>query len=122
MRSRKKKRLTVLHRKSGRTSFAKVINISRKSMQVDPKPFKCLVVGCAYAGTRKDYLARHMQKHAKENLFPCEMCPKKFNEQNALDEHILEHNCDKKSTFPCPTCNSNFDTERKKNTHVKKCK
>lgn len=118
-RLRKKKRISVIHRKSGRTSFAKVIVISRQS--IDPKPFKCLVGGCTYAVARKHYLTKHMQKHAKEKTFVCEMCPKNFNEQTALDEHIHEHNA-KKSTFVCSTCDTNFDTERKRNAHVRKCK
>ncbi|XP_055302454.1 neurotrophin receptor-interacting factor homolog [Sitodiplosis mosellana] len=114
-RRRRRIRISVHRRNSRRTTLVLV----RKSIVIDAKPYKCSVSGCTYAGTKKQYLSRHMKTHSKETLFACEKCPKQFREKNALDEHIHEH--DEKTEFSCSICNKIFDTEVKKNRHEKKC-
>lgn len=106
--------ITLPHRISRRISRPKVnVRIS----VIDPKPHKCPVHDCKYAGKEKHYLARHMKRHAKEKLLTCGSCPKMFREPNDLDEHIREH-----MELVCSICSKMFESQNEIIAHGKACK
>lgn len=59
----------------------------------DPKPFKCAVFGCAYAGARAGYLKTHMKGHDKDKLVGCKKCDMKFKSADGilLAKHSADH-------------------------------
>lgn len=120
---RQRKRVTmkktqVVKRGSGRVSIRSRRRVSinprrssngrRISVKAKPaKPFACDVIGCAYAGARKDYLKRHMKVH--KQLFNCNSCDKKFMTQQLLTDHEPEHN--DKCKFLCSVAVQGVESE-----------
>lgn len=87
------RRSSVVKRKS---SIAR-ISFERKQKSIEPtsnpKPYKCVVDGCSYAGAHKRYLAAHMKRHNFHKLIDCTKCEKKFKsaDHDALVKHLSEH-------------------------------
>lgn len=102
MKATKRQRMAKMPRKSVSFCRSRVIRTTSTNrrmivnrVSIDPKPFKCDVIGCTYAGARKAYLKNHMKSH--KTVFECNSCDKKYLTKHLLTEHNLEHDDTNKS-------------------------
>ena len=51
-------------------------------------------------------MRRHMQSHADDRPFSCDICPRKFLESRRLTEHMRSHSGER--PFACYVCNRQF--------------
>lgn len=67
--------------------------IEPSKSKADPKPFKCAVFGCDYAGARPGHLKTHMKRHDKEKLIDCKKCDMKFKSSDGIPyaKHSADH-------------------------------
>lgn len=91
----KARRSSIVPRRSSVTKIKSSIGPKSNSGEPisDPKPFKCVVDGCAYAGARKGHLTSHMKGHAKDKLVDCTKCEKKLKSADPVQfaKHMAEH-------------------------------
>ena len=89
----------------------------RKSVHDEDKPVICAVCSAAFC-SRSDY-HNHMTRVDKrqENQIECSSCKKVFNNNCALQDHILIHNGEK--PHKCSVCNCAFRLKGSLNVHMR---
>jgi len=80
------------------------------------KPFLCIM--CSKGFVQQSHLKRHhLAVHVHQRSFPCEICNRKFNRKDKLDQHMFVHTG--LSKYKCPICNKMFSQNQYLKCHMK---
>ncbi|XP_070508840.1 transcription factor grauzone-like [Chironomus tepperi] len=85
---------------------------------IQPEAFKCKL--CDYVVSRPKFLEIHQNTHLPESEKPleCDLCSKRFIWKNALKNHLMKHQTERKLHI-CNICNKTYQTAGSLSSHKK---
>src|SRR5579859_6045389 len=76
------------------------------------------VVACDYASVRSECLRKHKLVHTGEKNFQCSQCGKRFNNKEALTNHVALHSNAKPFVCDWPECEKSYPTRAGLRQHI----
>ncbi|XP_071446310.1 uncharacterized protein [Hetaerina americana] len=100
-----------------RTSLQKH-KVNRHERKVEKETYSC--PHCTLTFPKKIYLTNHCIKvHCLERKFLCQVCGKKFLNQNSLNSHLNYHTDEARNRFTCSHCSKTFLRKEKLLYHLR---
>ncbi|XP_046389539.1 zinc finger protein 470-like [Ischnura elegans] len=100
-----------------RTSLQKH-KVNRHERLVEKEAYSC--PHCTLTFPKKIYLTNHCIKvHSLERKFLCQVCGKKFLNQNSFNAHLNSHTEEAKNRFACVHCSKTFQRKEKLLYHMR---